>query len=99
MFSREVFLSMSEHYSFISTYIVNEYMTCFCLKFEGNTHVNLKGNIRPKMKEQQTSKAKEGYLSLIFSNNSLDLVFSIHLDQTTKDLLCSKSPCLNLILQ
>lgn len=77
MFSREVFLSMSEHYSFISTYIINEYMTCFCLKFEGNTHVNLKGNIRPKMKEQQTSKAKEGYLSLIFSNNSLDLLFSI----------------------
>lgn len=55
MFSREVFLSMSEHYSFISTYIINEYMTCFCLKFEGNTHVNLKGNIRPKMKEQQTN--------------------------------------------
>ena len=33
------------------------------------------------------------------------IVFSVykripkHLDQTTKNLLCSKSPCLNLILQ
>ena len=62
--------------------LVNEYMTCFCLKFEGNTHVNLKGNIWPKMKKnnKQTSKlAKESYLSLIFSNNSLDLVSSIQI--------------------
>ena len=33
--------------------LINDYMTCFCLKFEGNTHVNLTGNMWPKMKEQQ----------------------------------------------
>lgn len=51
MFFREVFFFMFEYYLFIFIYIINEYMICFCLKFEGNIYVNFKGNIRFKMKE------------------------------------------------
>ena len=43
-------------------------MARFCLKFEGNTHVKLKGNIRPKMNEQQNKENKQSQTELSISN-------------------------------
>ena len=37
-------------------------------------------------KTKQTSKAKEGYLSVISSNNSLDLVSPIQMGKVTADI-------------